>query len=136
ASSSSPPGYSPSAPPSPSAARPSRQRKPGRSREHLHTTSSLLASRGGRSARRRDDYRPHMGGHEQRGRCVCRGDERDQCRWHRGSSDRPRREASTAAGLAVATLLPFQSGRLPSLCLSSRLSKRLLSRSHLPPRCA
>ena len=56
---------------------------------HHHTTPSLLAGRDGRSARCRDDHRPHLGGHQRRSGCLRRGDEPRQCGWNRGSWHRP-----------------------------------------------
>ncbi len=64
---------------------------------HHHTADSLLACRDGRFARRGDDYRPHLGGHQRPGRCVRRGDEHRQCHWDRAASDCPRRELASAS---------------------------------------
>ena len=68
---------------------------------HHHTANSLLASRNGRSARRGDDHRPHLGGYQRRRRGVCRGYEHRQHRWNRAASDRSRRELSSSAPLAA-----------------------------------
>jgi hypothetical protein len=67
-------------------------------RGYHHTADSLLARGDGRLARRGDDYRPHLGGHQQRCRFVCRGDERRQRPWNRALSDRSRCETSSSSG--------------------------------------
>jgi hypothetical protein len=68
---------------------------------HHQTADSLLGSGDGRSARRRDDCRPPLGGHQRRSRCICRGDEHRRCRGNRASSDRARRGTSSPAELAA-----------------------------------
>ena len=95
------------------------------SAHHHHTVDSVLARRDGRSARRRDDCRPHLGGHQRRGRCICGGDEHCRCRGNRASSDRPRHETSSAAELkrftTLATFASLWSHRTASARVPSRL---------------
>ena len=68
---------------------------------HHQTPDSVLASRDGRRARRGNDHRSHLGGHERRCRCDCRRDEHRRGRRNRHSLDRPcrRDSASPARGL-------------------------------------